>query len=404
MARTETYDEMEEVQKRARMSRKEKMEKGMFKLPQGYTTFRILKTPAGKRSPAIYWEYFVHRNVGPRKLTKTCGKDLAEEGTCWLCEKVEELKDKGKQERAKDMERKAVYAVNIAVLDEDTQELRGPLFWPTSSGKSAAAVSWKLGTIITSKKAGVYLDHKTGYNYTIERQGTGMTDTKYSDTERADESMPVPKVILAKLKPFDEIVYRYDAEEQKNAFYGREEEEGEDRPKRKFDRNGDEPEDEPRKPRARVEEEDEDEEAKPKRRAAVEEDEEEDAKPRRKRVEPEDEEDLNFGEDDEEEKKPKRKTDDEDESLEDEPPRRKPVTYDNDEDEDAVKPRKKPVAEEVEEEEPDERPRRKRAEVEEEEEVEEERPKKPAKVAAKPKRREEPEEEEEEATPPRKRR
>ena len=127
--------------------------------------------------------------------------------------------------------------------DEDTGGLRGPLLWPMASGKSAKALSFKVETIVSSKKD--YLDHKEGYNFTFERQGTGMLDTVYGKTERDDEPSAVPKGILAKLKPFADVILQYDPENQKQAYYGKiEEEEAEEKPKRKAaveDEEADEP-------------------------------------------------------------------------------------------------------------------------------------------------------------------
>lgn len=377
-------DEEDDYRTKAAVHRKEKLSKGLFKLPEGETIVRILKTPKDeeRNSPSVWIEYYVHRNVGPKKLTTRCGKNVLDDsGPCWLCKVVRLLKEKGKTKLAALLEKQKVYAVQMAVWDEDTGGLRGPLLWPMASGKSAKALSFKVETIVSSKKD--YLNHKEGYNFTFERQGTGMLDTVYGKTERDDEPSAVPKGILAKLKPFADVILQYDPENQKQAYYGKiEEEEAEEKPKRKA-ADEDEEEDEapaPKKRRLEVaEDEDEEEEIAPKKKKpVVEEEDEEDepAPPKKKKV---------VAEEDEEEapapkKKPKPQADDEDEDL----------NFPEDEDETpAPKKKAKPAADEeedfpAEEDEEVPAPKKKKPAPVEEDELEEDEtpaPKKKAKPA-----------------------
>jgi hypothetical protein len=363
-------DEEDDYRKRAAEHRKEKLSKGLFKLPEGETKIRILKTPKDeeRNSPSVWIEYYVHRNVGPKKLTLRCGKSVIDDsGPCWLCKVVKVLKEKGKTKMAALLERQKVYAVQVAVWDEDISNLRGPLLWPMPSGKSAKSISFKVETIVSSKKD--YLNHKEGYNFTFERQGTGMMDTVYGKTERDDEPSAVPKQIVAKLKPFADVVLQYDPEAQKNAYYGKAvEDEEEEQPKKR--RPVDEDEDEaptPKKKKPAVDE-DEDEEPQPKKKPVVDDDdeleepapkkrkpaaddeEEDEPKPKKKKpAADDDEEELNFPEDEEEEteapskKKPKPAADEEED-------------FGTEDDDEAPTPKKKKPAADLEEDDLEEAP------------------------------------------------
>ena len=265
-------DEEDDYRSRAAVHRKEKLSKGLFKLPEGETKVRILKTPKDeeRNSPSVWVEYYVHRNVGPKKLTLRCGKEVINDsGPCWLCKAVRVLKEKGKTKMAAALERQKVYAVQVAVWDEDIGGLRGPLLWAMSSGKSAKSISFKVESIVASKKD--YLDHKQGFNFTFERQGTGMLDTVYGKSERDEEASSVPKQIVAKLKPFADVILQYDPKVQKQAYYGK---------------LAEDEEEEPRAAKKRPADDDEEEEApRPKKKPApVDEDEEEEAPPRRRNL------------------------------------------------------------------------------------------------------------------------
>lgn len=420
-------DEEDDYRAKAAMHRKEKLSKGLFKLPEGETTIRILKTPKDeeRKSPSVWIEYYVHRNIGPKKLTQRCGKDVINDsGNCWLCKVVNLLKEKGKTKLAASLEKQKVYAVQVAVMDEDIGGLRGPLLWTMSSGKSAKSLSFKVETIVSSKKD--YLNHKEGYNFTFERQGTGMLDTVYGKTERDEEPSRVPKQIVEKLKPFADAVLQYDPEGQKQAYYGKVEEEEEEvnKPKRRpvdEDEEDEAPapkrkrlevaedEDEeptPKKKKPVVDEDDDEDEAPPKKKKpAVEEDDEEEeapvAKKKKKPAADDEDEDLSFPEEEEEEvpapKKKKPVADEEEDYPEDEPKpkKKKPVVeedeedepqpkkkkpapveddeaYLNDDEEDEPKPKKKkPVDDDLDDDLDEPTPKKKKPAVEEDEEEEE---------------------------------
>src|SRR6266513_644798 len=66
-----------------------------------------------------------------------------------------------------------------------------------------------------------------GYNLTISRVGTTMTSTKYGDIDRDDERSEVPEKLLAKLKPFGEVLRKYDEKVMKAEYYGHEQDDDE---------------------------------------------------------------------------------------------------------------------------------------------------------------------------------
>lgn len=408
-------DDFEQSRKQAIKDRKEKLEKGVFKLPVGDTVFRILKTPGDKQrsSPPLYINYYVHSGVGPKKRTVRCGKDVYDDSQpCWLCDSViAKLADKGETKRAEEIRQYKTYGINIAVFETETGEFRGPLFWPMTAGGKRSA-SWIVEGIITDQKSRKYLDHENGYNYTINRTGMGYKDTAYENRGRDDEPSEVPPQILKRLKPFVDTVLQYDKEEQKRAYYGTTEEEEEEAKVSRKKFKDDEDEEEAPKSRRRpvVEEDEEEEKPRPKKRpAVVEEDEEEEApKPKKRSVVEEDEDDLNFMDDEKPKRKPpkgefeddeneleekprrkakdefeeedefeerskkKAKDDDDDFDADEEKPKPKKRVVEDDEDEfEEPKPKKRPVVEEDEEE-----PRPKKRKVVEDEEEEEPRPKK----------------------------
>src|SRR6185503_11017110 len=132
-------DDEDDFRQRAARNQKEKKEAGIFKMQEGETIFRILKTPSDKQrnSPSVWVEYYVHRNVGPKKVGPLrCGKNVADDsGSCWLCAMVEKLQENGKSLPAAEIEKKKAYAIQIAVWDPNLEDMRGPLLWLTSSGR-----------------------------------------------------------------------------------------------------------------------------------------------------------------------------------------------------------------------------------------------------------------------------
>lgn len=214
---------MDDYRKRARIAQKEKQERGRFKLPEGDTVIRILKTPEDDENgtPSGFIRYAMHSDVGPEKMFVRCGKDSLGDGECWICDSlIPKLVEKGKGAQASALQSKGMMEVNIAVLDDDSNELRGPLRWFMSDG-SQRSLSFKLLALFASPKRD-YFDHKNGYNFTITRTGMGRYDTVYTGPIIDSQPTAVPKEILARLKPFSSTVPSYDPEVQKNAYYGKE--------------------------------------------------------------------------------------------------------------------------------------------------------------------------------------
>src|ERR1700685_232443 len=82
MAKDVDKDWREEAKERYQ----EKVSKGRFKLVEGENTIRILPRVKAK-SKVPFYEYLVHREVGPNKRFMRCGKNLHGDGDCWLCDK-----------------------------------------------------------------------------------------------------------------------------------------------------------------------------------------------------------------------------------------------------------------------------------------------------------------------------
>jgi hypothetical protein len=193
---------------------KERTTSKRFKLPEGDTTFRVLPNAKGLDKFAFV-EYAMHSNVGARKAYLRCGDKKAGEGNCWLCTKVAELGESKKsaaREAADKMKRKEACAVQIAYV---------------SDGKWIGPVLWEMPVSIANKLMGIMSrkeveNPEKGYNITISRVGTGMTDTRYGDMDRDDEPSAAPAKVLAALQPFGEVVRKYDEALQKKEFFGHE--------------------------------------------------------------------------------------------------------------------------------------------------------------------------------------
>lgn len=192
-----------------------------FKLAEGDNYFRILPTPESKKTQPLWLEYNMHRDVGSKKVSVTCGKDMDGEGACWLCDStIPKLRKKGKEGRAAALEPKSVFVVQIAKVtmsDDETAKYSGPFLFSPSKGVASQILS----TVIGSKKR-TYEDPKKGYNITLSRTGTGKNDTRYGILEADAEPSAVPKELVAKLKPFSEIkeIQGYDEAKQKAAYSG----------------------------------------------------------------------------------------------------------------------------------------------------------------------------------------
>lgn len=264
----------------ARRRWKERTAKKRFKLPEGDTTFRVLPNKKGLNFRE-YVEYAMHSEIGPRKSYLRCGKSAKGEGECWLCDVViPKLEKSGKSSHrqvAERMQRKESFAVQIAYKDEDDRWI-GPVLWemPNSIANGLLGIMGRRDISHPEK----------GYNLTISRTGTGLRDTKYGQLDRDDEPSEVSEKILERLKPFAEVVRKYDEEGMKAAYYGHEQEEEPEEEEKEKEREEEE-EEKPKAKKGRREEEepelaDEDEE-KPKGKKKEEEEED---------LEPPEEEDL----------------------------------------------------------------------------------------------------------------
>src|SRR5580692_4448909 len=130
--------DMDEARKRAKSSRKQIETGGRFRPPENKSEIRILETPPDKErdSPALYLEYQVHRNIGPNKRFARCGNAPGEKGKCWLCNKRAKQEKEGNTRQAAKLAPDLMLAVQVAVKDQDLEEMVGPLLWEMSSGKS----------------------------------------------------------------------------------------------------------------------------------------------------------------------------------------------------------------------------------------------------------------------------
>jgi hypothetical protein len=209
-----SYDEREYARKRA----EQRQQSSWYKLKEGDNTFRILPTPPTATVKTNFFEYAVHRDVGPKKQVVRCGiNPVTEEGECWLCDvKIPSLRKKKMETRATALAPKAQLLVQIAKVDDDGK-MTGPfLFTPAKT-----IADQLLASIFGSRKRS-YVDPAKGFNISINRTGTGKNDTRYGILEPDQESSKVPQSLLEKLKPFEELkeVPAYSQAKQSAAYLG----------------------------------------------------------------------------------------------------------------------------------------------------------------------------------------
>jgi hypothetical protein len=208
-------DEREYARKRA----EQRQQSSWYKLKEGDNCFRILPTPPSDDVQTNWFEYAVHREVGPKKTTVRCGIDpVSGEGQCWICDKlIPHLKAKKLEQRATALAPRANVLIQVAKVDENGK-MTGPyLFTPAKT-----LADQLLASIFGSRKRS-YIDPVRGYNINVSRTGTGRLDTKYGMLEPDQDSTAVPKTLLAKVQPFSELkeVPVYSQAKQQAAYSGK---------------------------------------------------------------------------------------------------------------------------------------------------------------------------------------
>src|ERR1035437_1475584 len=270
--------EQEDWRAEAATRLKEKQSKGRFKLPEGETTIRILPRIGSKKSQTPFYEYLVHREVGPNKRFVRCGKTMHGDGDCWLCDKkIPELQggDSAKQKRAASLQAKEQLVVQVATVDPDSGKMQGPFLWAVPTGGARSLSARLLGVLKSTKRD--YVDPVKGYNLTIERTGMTMTDTVYGQPIPDEEATAISDKVLKRAKPFSEYVPSYSEEQQKAAYFGRDEEpEAEEQETRPAEEDETEDDEAPKGKKKSADDEDEETES-PAKKGKVKHDEDEDA-------------------------------------------------------------------------------------------------------------------------------
>ena len=306
--RDQTKKEMKEISQK----------KKTFRLVEGDNVVRILPNVKGTDKPP-YVRFNVHPGVGPNNRFVRCGREVdSGEGECWLCDTlIPKLESSGKKSQraiAENMASRPNFVVQVAWVDPDSDEMRGPKFWYVPTGKAGGqkAYYFKIMSLL-SRTAKKYDDPKKGFNFTVNRTGEGRATT-YQAPDPDEDSTPVPSSILKKLRPLSEVVPEYSEQTQKNAYHGREDDEEEEDVEEDTEEAVDDEEEKPKKKSKKAK--DEDDEAEDEEESEDEEEEEETPKKKSKKkaeeeeedeAEEEDDEEADEDEEEEEEEKPKRK-------------------------------------------------------------------------------------------------
>jgi hypothetical protein len=189
--------------------------KGRFKLPEGDTHFRVLPNAKGI-DKADFVEYMMHYGIGPKHQTRRCGKSTKGIGDCWLCDvaipKLANSKKDSLKAMAANLQPKEVAAVQI-IYQEASGSWRGPVLFELPGTVAQSLIGF------FARGNRQYTDPKRGYNFTIGRSGTDKR-TRYGNLEPDDKPSAVPDSVIAKIKPFADIVSRYSLEDMKAAYYG----------------------------------------------------------------------------------------------------------------------------------------------------------------------------------------
>jgi hypothetical protein len=231
------FDERDYARKRAEA----RQQSSWFKLAVGDNCFRILPTPPTDNVKTNFFEYAIHREVGPRKQTVRCGVDIDPQtgdqvGECWLCDtKIPALKAKKQESRATALAAKSQLIMQVAKVEELGEgklKFAGPfLFTP------APTIGNQLLASIFGNRKRSYIDPKKGYNLNISRTGTGRNDTRYGIIEPDQDPTVVPQSLIDKVKAFEDLkeIPVYSQAKQQAAYMGQDvvdEQEEEEQPRR----------------------------------------------------------------------------------------------------------------------------------------------------------------------------
>ena len=206
----------------ARARLKEKQAGGTYKLAEGDNCIRILprRTTDGKLGGQPWEEFLQHNEVGPKKKFMACGKNIRGEGKCWICDallpKLRASDKKPLRARAAAMEPVEKFIVQILYKD-DRNAFQGPVVWYAPAGGRRSVSTQLMMRLIPGKRDYVSLDK--GYNLNIERTGSGLA-TRYGALIPDDEPSPVPRELLKRMKTFEELAPKYDANAQMAAYKG----------------------------------------------------------------------------------------------------------------------------------------------------------------------------------------
>lgn len=205
---------------------KGKAEGNTFKLSDGENVIRILPNVHALKSgnyekyePAFVFK--THPAVGPNKRFAVCGRDRHGMGDCWLCDKkipaLLASKKQGLIAKANDMTARDQALFQIASIDDGVW--KGPKPFYVTIGRKRAFGNRLLMHLTMSARP--YDDPTKGRNLILSKTGQGL-QTEYGDIQSEDAPSSVPQAILAKLKPFSELVKSYSQETQTALYEGRE--------------------------------------------------------------------------------------------------------------------------------------------------------------------------------------
>jgi len=200
---------------------------GRFKVVDGENDMRIMPNKLCWDAKRKVWdttkfppseEVRMHYSVGPDKRAQICGKklnydSLVWEGKCWLCDqKIPELsRHPSKAQMVEDMSATDQLLLQVAPISNGAMLAPKP-FWISSRRLHREL----LNALWSSKRS--YDSPTKGHNITITVTGTGMQKEFKLDWE--DEPSKVAPNILAGIKPFSEIIGKYNEAAQRAAFAG----------------------------------------------------------------------------------------------------------------------------------------------------------------------------------------
>ena len=179
--------------------------------PVGATRVRILPrlNVKGEVVDPFFVTKVIHWNVGPKKRIVCCRRQLQE--PCYVCEMMAQLIANGQPDMAKNMSAGPRYICGAVPLARDDR--------PSKIMPMGAMILEQLLALARNGDWGPASDPDKGYVITVNREGTGMNDTKYV-VQPSPTKEPIDKAWLSNLPDLENYFPMFSYDDQKKIVAG----------------------------------------------------------------------------------------------------------------------------------------------------------------------------------------